>query len=297
MSLNVPNAAPAQTEAAPVETTAAVAAPAPATEGGAAEAVAEAKPVAAGVKSKATKGTGDLIADTALNVENLTKTKALNLADNLFETVETSFFQLGGILKVIKDNTWYEGYADFDTFVMERFGFASRKAQYLMQIYTDLVTKSIPWAKVSHLGWTKLKELSPVLTAENLDDWVAKAEKLTVMELVAALKAKSAPETTTKATDEFVPFKLKVKPDQKTMLDAAIAKAKGVLNTEYDAVALENICAAYLADGSGKAAVVDTSSLDGFIKSVDFMTLLGRVAELNPEWDISVDKAAAPAAA
>lgn len=263
---------------------------APAPEQAATEAVVETKPVTVGKTAKA-KGTGDLLADTAIEVEGLTKTKALNMADNLFEVVEVGFFKLGGILQIIKDNTWFEGYADFDTFVMERFGFASRKAAYLMQIYKDLVAKQIPWAKVSHLGWTKLKELSPILTLENLEDWVAKAEKLTVMELMAALKAKTAPDATTKTTDEFVPFKLKVHADQKATIDTAIAKAKGELNTEYDAVAMENICASYIANGGGVTTSVDLTSIDGFIKSVDFMTLLTRLAELNPEWDIAVDKA------
>jgi hypothetical protein len=261
------------------------------------EAVTEAKPVAVGSKAKS-KGTGDLIADVAIDVENLTKTKALNLADTLFETVESSFFKLGGVLKIIKDNTWFEPFPDFPTFVLEKFGFASRKAEYLIQIYNDLVTKQIPWAKVSHLGWTKLKDLSPILDLTNLDEWVAKAEKLTVLELQAALKATQAPETATKVTDEFVKFGLKVKPDQKAVIDTAIAKAKGELGTEYDSVALENICASYAAGGTIVAsAPVDMSSLDSMIKSVDFMTLIARVAELSPEWDISVDHAKPAAAA
>ena len=57
-------------------------------------------------------------------------------------------------------------------------GSQGRKARYLISIYDNLVTKMIPWEKVSHLGWTKLKDLAPVLTPENVDEWVAKAEKL-----------------------------------------------------------------------------------------------------------------------
>lgn len=267
---------------------------------GAAVAVAEAKPVtkAAAVKTATPKGTGDLLVDIAVATENLTKVKALNLADELFDTIEVSFIRLGGVLKVIKDNTWFDGSADFESYVTEKFGFKGRKADYLIQIYVDLVTKQIPWAKVQGLGWTKLKDLSPILTLENLDEWVAKAEKLTVLELQAALKAKNAPESADKPVDEFVKLALKVKPDQKSIIDTAIAKAKGELNTQYDAVALENICAAYAAGGTvATTAQIDMSSVDSFIKSMDFLTLVTRIAELNPEWDISVDKAKAPAAA
>jgi hypothetical protein len=264
-----------------------------ATAEGAAVAVAVAKPAEVKVKSVA-KGSGDLLNDIAVAVENLTKTKALNLAEELFDTVEVSYVRLGGVLKIIKDNTWFDGSADFETYVLEKFGFKGRKADYLIQIYTDLVTKQIPWAKVHHLGWTKLKDLSPILTLENLDEWVAKAEKLTVLELQAALKAKNAPESADKPVDEFVKMNLKVKPDQKSIIDTAIAKAKGELNTQYDAVALENICAAYAAGGSvATTAQVDLTSVDAFIKSMDFMTLVTRIAELSPEWDISIEKAKA----
>jgi hypothetical protein len=243
-------------------------------------------------KKAAKKAEEDLILAVATEVEGLSKTKALNMAQILSETVEVSYFKLGGVLKVIKDNTWFDGATDFDSFVSEQYGFQARKAHYLIQIYTDLVTKQIPWAKVSHLGWTKLKDLSPVLTVENVDEWAAKAEKLTVAELQQVLKgATPAGEAGAKTTDDFVKIAFKVKSDQAQIITTALAKAKGELNTEFDTVALENICAAYVAGSTGVAQAVDTSSVDAFIKSTDFMTLLGRIAELNPEWDITVDKA------
>lgn len=256
--------------------------------------VQEAKPVAVGSKTKA-KATGDLIVDVAVEIENLTKTKALNMAEALFESVETNHFKLGGVLSVIKDNSWHDGYESFDSFVLEKYGFAARKAAYLIQIYKDLVSKQIPWAKVSGLGWTKLKDLSPILTLENVDEWVEKASKLTVLELQNVLKA--APESTssTKATDEFVRFALKLKPDQKAMVDTAIAKAKGELGTEFDSVALENICAAYCSGASG-AVQADTSSVKAFVDSADFMAVLEALAEKHPEYDISVQPVKAEAA-
>lgn len=266
-------------------------------ESSATAAVQEVKTEAVVLGKKAAKKTEeDLILAVAIEVEGLSKTKALNMAALLSETVEVSYFKLGGVLKVIKDNTWFDGAADFDTFVAEQYGFQARKAHYLIQIYTDLVTKQIPWAKVSHLGWTKLKDLSPVLTVDNVDEWVSKAEKLTVAELQQVLKgATPTGEVGAKTTDDFVKLTFKIKSDQAQIITTALAKAKGELNTEFDTVALENICASYVAGNIGTAQSVDTSSVDSFIQSTDFMTLLGRIAELNPEWDITVDKAKAAA--
>ena len=240
-------------------------------------------------KTKAAKS-GDLIMDIAHEVETLTKTKALNEAQKLADNIEVNYLRLGGVLKLINDNSWFEGAPSFESFVFETYGFQYRKARYLITIYENLVTKQIPWAKVQHLGWTKLKDLAEVLTLENVDEWVAKAEKLTVSELQNVLKGDqgSGTTTTTKTTSEFVKFKLELKPDQNDVVVQALAKAKGELHTEYDAVALENICSGYV---GGSTQVAGSWDLDTVIKTTGFEPILHRISELYPEYDISVEAA------
>ena len=141
---------------------------------------------------------------------------------------------------------------------------------------------------VSHLGWTKLKDLAPILTPENVDEWVAKAEKLTVVELQAAIKAAKPDEEgekTVKTTDEVVKMTFKLKPDQAEAVTQALAKAKGELHTEYDTVALENICAGYVGGTSGSTS---PSALDEVIDATGFEPLLKRIAEMFPMYDIEV---------
>jgi len=248
----------------------------------------EAKPEAAVIGKKKVEKTGNLIMDIAHEVESLTKTKALNMADSLAENIEVNYFKMGGVLKLINDSSWFEGFSSFDDFVFEKYGFQGRKARYLISIYDNLVTKQIPWEKVAHLGWTKLKDLAPVLTPENVDEWVAKAEKVTVMELQALLKAgqpSGEGDKTAKTTDEVVKIQFKLKPDQADVVQQALAKAKGELHTEYDTVALENICAGYV---GGNSAVAKPFSLDDVIKTTGFEPLLTRISEMFPEYDISV---------
>ena len=254
----------------------------------AAGAVVEEKPDTTTIGKKKTEKTGNLILDIAHEVESLTKTKALNEAERLAENIEVNHFKLGGILKLINDNSWFEGFDTFDDFVLEKYGFAGRKARYLVNIYDNLVTKQIPWEKVSHLGWTKLKDLAQVLTPENVDEWVAKAEKLTVVELLALIKAEKPSEEgekTAKTTDEVVKVTFKLKPDQAEIVTQALAKAKGELHTEYDTVALENICSGYV---GGTSAVTKPFSLDEVIDATGFEPLLKRIAEKFPEYDITV---------
>lgn len=238
-------------------------------------------------KTKTKTTTGDLIYDTAVEVNGLSKTKALNMAENLSENIEANYLKMGGVLKVISDNGWFEGYESFDVFVYEKFGFQARKARYLMQIYVDLVDKQIPWEKVKDLGWTKLKDLAAILTLDNVDEWVAKASGVTVLELQAMLKAKPESGGAEKTTDDIVKLKFNVKQDQAETIQHALAKAKGEVGTEFDTVALENICALYLGGNMGAL-----QSGGGDVKAV--MAALGWEAsiqafgELFPQIDIQV---------
>jgi len=238
---------------------------------------------AIGTKKKV--NTGNVILDIAKEVEGLSKQKALNEADKLAENVEVSYFRLGGVLKLINDNSWFEGFASFDDFVLQKYGFAGRKARYLISIYDNLVTKQISWEKVQHLGWTKLKELAPVLTPENTDEWVSKAEALTYVELMKLLKpSEEGTSDSIKPTDEIVKINFKLKADQAEAVNQALAKARGELHTEFDTVALENICLGYLGGNTSVAKV----SFEDQVKSLGFEVALTKIAELYPEFDINV---------
>ena len=78
----------------------------------AAEAVVEAKAETTTIGKKKVEKTGNLILDIAHEVESLTKTKALNEAERLAENIEVNYFKLGGVLKLINDNSWFEGFDD-----------------------------------------------------------------------------------------------------------------------------------------------------------------------------------------
>lgn len=230
--------------------------------------------------------TGNLIADTAADVEKLTKTKALKEADALAENIEANYFRLGGVLALIKAQTWFDGYESFSLYVFEKFGFKERKADYLIRIYDNLVTRQIPWEKVSVLGWTKLKDLAEILTTDNVDEWVDKASKLTVLELQAAIAAKPVGDATgtTNASDGIEKMVFKFKSDQKTTVEAALNKAKAEGGTEHDTVAIEMICANFLSGGTLTNSSKPT--MEVVLNTFGFEELLNAVSEKYPEFDI-----------
>lgn len=202
----------------------------------------------------------DLIVETVIEIEGMTKEDAFNLVPALIESVDFSYFKLGGILSAIQENDWWVDEADsFKNFIPERFGLHYRKAMYLIKIYDGLVEADIPWVKVSGLGWTKLKELADILTQENVDEWVAKANNLSVLQLIAAVKAFKSGELSTDGTTQadtsgVTTITFKVHPDQKETITQAVEQAIEDSDTEYKAVALEAICLNYLSGGSTKTS-------------------------------------------
>lgn len=233
-------------------------------------------------KAKA-KGAIDVLVATATEVEKLTKTRALDLAKTLSNGIETDYLLLGGVLKVIKENAWFDGFSDFETFVLENYGFKNRKAMYLIEIYDNLVTKQIPWEKVAPLGWTKLKDLARHLTVDNVDEWVEKALNLSVSELQQMLKAPAASGDSTKTTSTTQVLKFNLVNDQIETVKAAIAKAKAEMGTEYDNVALEALCSGYLSGSVGVAP-----SLEDILKKYEPEEVLNIISNLHPQIDISV---------
>jgi polyhydroxyalkanoate synthesis regulator phasin len=217
------------------------------------------KPQSTSAKGLATKpavkADGDVLTVVASEVESLTQKKAFELVDELVDSGGVNDFRLGGVLARIQSQSeseggeeWLGGHASFKELIDEKFGLQYRKAMYLIDIYTNLVEKQIPWDSVSDVGWTKLKDLSRVLTVKNVDTWVAKAKKLTVMQLQEVIKKaeNKGGDASEKETSAVTTLTFKLHPDQKDSIREALDKAKSETHTAVDTVALHNICQAYL---------------------------------------------------
>lgn len=253
--------------------------------------VQETAPVTKATKTKVVNT--NLIEVTAAEIEGLSKTKALKMAATLADDIENNYFKLGGVLRTIHQNSWFEGFESFDRFVYENFGFQKRKAEYLMEIYDQLVSKMIPWEKVSSLGWTKLKDLAKTLTQENVDEWVDKASKVSVIELQAMLKATlpTGEQSSTATTSDTMVKKFVLKNDQIETVNSALASVKAATGTDHDNVALENLCAGYLAGVTGTVHGGDDkpANLAEQMKAVGYERVLELFDQLWPEIDLEVD--------
>ena len=226
----------------------------------------------------------DLIVETAKEINALDKETAFEVVPSLIDSVDFSYFKLGGVLSAIQDNEWWnDDSPNFRSFIEDNFGLHYRKGMYLIKIYDGLVEAEIPWHKVSGLGWTKLKELADILTQENVDEWVAKAESMTTLNLQAAVKAFKQAEdglTTDGTTDPdssgVSTITFKVHPDQKETINQALEQSMEELETEFKGVALEALCLNYLNGGSTKKApsvslmsIMEKSSMEKVFECVE----------------------------
>lgn len=194
----------------------------------------------------------DPFVDVQDKMKKLEKNDAVKTAKELLDSIGKSYFYFGGIMSKIQANGWFteEGYESFQDFVTIEMGMKYRKAMYFIEIYNYLTVAQIPYEKVKNVGWTKLKEIACLLTEDNVDALVKKAEGMNTLQLIEEVKLLKAGEV--KATDQKPksnPISSKVfklHDDQREIINEALAKAKEVANTEFEAVALENICFEYL---------------------------------------------------
>lgn len=240
----------------------------------------------------------DLITDTAHELENLSQDKAIPLVKELMNAADFSEFKLGGVLAKIQSEQWFGEHPNFKTFVEVEFGMNYRKAAYLSSIYNGLVEANVPWVKVSGLGWSKLKELTGVLTSENVDEWVEKASNMNVQALISYVKEMQKPEgaMVQKEVKTVTNKTFKLHDDQKETVEAALDKARTASNTESDTVALEHICIEYLSQTS--KAKPKAQTLQQMFKAVidknngnteaAVEEIFGAFGELFPDVDVNV---------
>ena len=157
------------------------------------------------------------------------------------DVTTTDTFELGRALAAIQDGKWYGGHGSFNRWVAGETNVGVRAAHYHVSIYRTLSAKGIAWSRLSHLGWSKVKELVPVLTKGNVEQWAARAEEVNVQQLGAAVMTGGPGDDAVPATTKT--FKLVGNAVHVVEAALAVAKADG---TSTDAEALEELALSYL---------------------------------------------------
>ena len=248
------------------------------------------------------------IADTVAAIENVDAKTALPLVQELLDSRDFDAFRLGGLLSVIQANGFWreQGYEKFEEFTAGYFGIKYRKASYLMDIYNNLIESGVEWDDVKAVGWTKLKEIAKFLTVDNVAEWVERCNNMntvTLIDYIKTLDENGEPKQKSEKKDvdptenkEVSSLTFKLHTEQKELVLEAVEKAKKDADTEHNNVAMEYIATQYLTGALGKKQkAVKQKTLDELMQAeydadpeTALETLLNKVAEMYPEFDIHV---------
>lgn len=246
-------------------------------------------------KTAASTATDDIVA-TATEIENLTEAKALKVLGEMVEAKSFDEFRMGGILSRIQSEGWIGEYENFRSFIEAEYDFKYRTAMYWIAIYNNLVESGVAWSKVKRLGWTKLKELSSILTKENVSEILKDVTPMNVMQVIAYVAEYNKTGDTTAAAKVTEGEQLKTKSfklfeGQKESVDIALEKAKEASGTDSDAVALEYICVNYASGAAPKpktkkAAEAEAPSIDMPTTGDELVPFIQSVADQFDESEI-----------
>lgn len=219
----------------------------------------------------------DPMANLVDEIKALDESTAHAMVDTLFEASEAAEFKLGGVLLRIFEEGWHKGHSTFKEYVHDEHGIHYRKARYLMNIYKTLVDKQVPWEAVSKVGWAKMKELLPVIDADNAESWAKAAESMTVSNLSEYVKSykagdggkKADPAPDSSDTQKVKTVQLKLQGDQIDTFEEALEKAKEASGTEYITAAVDFILVEYLGQPAKEFPVfTDKASIVKILKKL-----------------------------
>lgn len=226
------------------------------------------------VEGEIVTNSSDDMETIVFELENMTESQADAEYDRLSDDIAFNYFRLGGILSVIDTHRYFGEYESFRDKVESEFGMKYSKARSLVGIYNNIIESGVEWSDISSIGWTKMREISHLITPDNVEEWVSKAQAMNVATLiheVKQLQKSDKPETSKapKSDSSVSTMSFKFHEDQRETVEEALDKAKDEGDTDVNSVALEYICLDYLAGGKKKTTVRDMTIEEFFQKIMD----------------------------
>jgi hypothetical protein len=158
------------------------------------------------------------------------------------------------------------GYDDFKSWAAEDLKIGPRKAQYMITIHAAFLSlkNQLPYDRILSIGWTKAKELAKVITKENADEWMERAEELSSRDLAAEVKASTQSE---KGNDEKkLHVKLVFSEDQTKVFQDAVEIVKEAEGFKKDADAVAHILLEWIEMKGEQTEAVSTDFLIDWLR-------------------------------
>lgn len=133
------------------------------------------------------------------------------------------------------------GFSNFEAYCDMELDFQYRKAKYLVEIWDKVKSFNIDQKRLEAIGWTKLRELVKVMDAENVEEWLGRAESSSYRELHTTISTRVG---SGEAPDQITTFKLRMDAGEAAIIIEALDAAKSMLSgdKENTTLALQMIC-------------------------------------------------------
>jgi hypothetical protein len=103
---------------------------------------------------------------------------------------EKSYIDLARCIWDIHKDKLYDawGYASMQEYCERELDFHYRRAMFMVDIYGTAQLFGISLDRLDKIGWSKARELTKVLTLDNVDAWLEEAENSTIIDLVKKIR-------------------------------------------------------------------------------------------------------------
>ena len=203
-----------------------------------------------------------------------------NRVKELSHELTNCYYRMAKLLYEVYYGNYFEnwGYAKFEEWTEKELGFKKRKAQYFVAIWDQFGLKlGVDHSRMAKLDWSKVKEIQPVVTKDNVNEWLERAETQTYSEIKKAVKeARSEDEALEDADsddkeskEKFVNMKFTLAEAQAENVRAALNRAAEMSGSEKTGHQLDLICsefnASYVETEDGGAA----KRLDWYVANLE----------------------------
>jgi hypothetical protein len=167
--------------------------------------------------------------------------------NQLRATINDSFLEMAGLLCETAEQTHWTaaGYDSFADFIQATVGMKYRTARYLMVVHQTFVERlNVPRPLLMEVGWTKLKEITGVATAENVDEWIETARNNRTSQLIQMVRQQNNEEET---VEEYSTLSIGCYAPEKRTIQEAIDFASNQTQSDRPGHNLAMICADFSA--------------------------------------------------
>ena len=186
------------------------------------------------------------------------------------DTAEKGFVTLAALLSEAYHSHYYSqwGFEDFASYADNECATGYRKARYLVNTLDKMMNLGVPLERAEAIGWTKMREIIKIMNAENMEELLDEVEGMTYKGVTDYVKITKQADLDAGGVPIQHKLTIVLGEDTNAIVTDALTMAKGLINTDSNALALAMICQDWMSaqDESPQATTIE--HIAGYVKKV-----------------------------